>query len=216
MPWSAYPPAVSSASMLSACSAPQIITVSRSGSTAAAASFDRCCRRTALTSGASSAIAWLSGAWSRASARRNSGVIAPEYYSLRFPRWARSLSASRTIARMPSAPSAPSGSPPGSGPSGATGRRPRGMSRWTLSGRPPRTGSTRAGSPPTRRGCRGAASRGPTVPGRCPAPASSSSLAKTSSCGTAPCAFRPHSPCPVVPVSQLACLARGCPSHVVP
>ena len=30
------------------------------------------------------------------------------------------------------------------------------------------------------------------------------------------CAFRPHSPCPVVPVSQLACPARGCPSHVVP
>jgi len=38
------------------------------------------------------------------------------------------------------------------------------------SARPPRTGSGRAGSPPTRRGCLPAANRGPTAPARCPSP----------------------------------------------
>ena len=49
--------------------------------------------------------------------------------------------------------SAPSGSPRGSARSGRAGRRRRGTSRWTPSGPPRRTGSGRAGSPPTSRGC---------------------------------------------------------------
>ena len=49
------------------------------------------------------------------------------------------------------------------GGSGGSGPRPRGTSRWTPSARPRPTGSGRAGSPPTRRGCWPAASRGRTV-----------------------------------------------------
>ena len=56
-------------------------------------------------------------------------------------------------------------------------------------------GSSRAGSPPTRRGCCAAAGRGRTAPARCPAPRSSScSPARTSACASGPsggCCTRP-------------------------
>ena len=80
------------------------------------------------------------------------------------------------------------GSPPGSASSGASGPRPGGTSRWMPSGRPPPTGSGRAGSPPTPHGCSSGASRGQTAPGRYSGPTSSScSPARAWGCENAPC-----------------------------
>ena len=81
--------------------------------------------------------------------------------------------------------STPSGSLSGSALSGPTGLRPHGTSLSMPSGQPRRTGSGKAGSPPTSPGCSSGAGRGPIVTAPCPAARlTSCSPARTSACAS--------------------------------